>query len=68
VPDVTVHIPTIGLSDITVELGNRDGYFLKGVFHLLLEVKLNGQVINKLNLLSWDPTRGVWDADGVILL
>jgi hypothetical protein len=68
VPDAIVHILTTGLSDITVELGNRDDCFLTDVYHLILEVRSNGQVIDKVNLLSRESMPGVWDADNIVLL
>jgi hypothetical protein len=63
-----MHILTRGLPDVMVELTNRDGCFLMDVFHLILELKSDGQVKDKVNLLSRESTPGVWDADNILLL
>jgi hypothetical protein len=68
VPDVLVHILTTGLSGITVEVGSRDDCFLTDVYHLMLEVRSNGQVMDKVNLLSRESMPGVWDADNIVSL
>jgi hypothetical protein len=38
------------------------------VAHLILEVKSNGRVVDKVNLLSRESTPGVWDADVIVAL
>jgi hypothetical protein len=55
-------------SDITIELATRDDCFLMDIVHLILEVKSNNQVVDKVNLLSRESTPGVWDADTILVL
>jgi hypothetical protein len=38
------------------------------IVQLLLEVKVNGRVVDDINLLSHESRRGMWDADKIILL
>jgi hypothetical protein len=63
-----MHILIWFLLDITVELASRDDCFLTDICQLILEVKLNGQNVDKVNLLSQESASGVWNADRVILL
>jgi hypothetical protein len=51
--------------DTTVELTTRDDCFLIDVYHLLLEIKLDGRIVDKVNLLARESTPGVWDADKI---
>jgi hypothetical protein len=46
----------------------RDDCFLIDVVHLILELKLNDELIRKANMLSRESTPGVWDADSVLAL
>jgi hypothetical protein len=55
-------------SDTSVELAIRDDCFLMDVVHLILELKSNDQVIDKVNLISRESTPGVWDADSILIL
>ncbi|PVF93856.1 hypothetical protein CPB86DRAFT_789662 [Serendipita vermifera] len=56
------------LKDTTVELTTRDDDLLTDAAHLVLEIALNGELVDKTNLWSQDSARGVWNADKVLVL
>ncbi|KAG8823300.1 hypothetical protein FRC19_004231 [Serendipita sp. 401] len=53
---------------ITTELSAEDDHFLKDVFHLVLELKLNERSVDKTDLLSRESSPGVWDANEPLIL
>jgi hypothetical protein len=54
--------------DTSVELCSRDDYFLTNVAYLVLQVKLNGQVVEETGLTPRNSSPGVWDADKTLVL
>ncbi|PVF93589.1 hypothetical protein CPB86DRAFT_829240, partial [Serendipita vermifera] len=54
--------------DIAVELASRDDCFLTDIPHLVLELNQDGRMVDKVNLLSRESSRGVWDADKPLIL
>ncbi|PVF91323.1 hypothetical protein CPB86DRAFT_830641 [Serendipita vermifera] len=56
------------LEDIIVKLVCRDDCFLTDIAHLALELSQNGQIVDKVNLLSRKAIPGVWNADQRLIL
>ncbi|PVF92332.1 TPR-like protein, partial [Serendipita vermifera] len=56
------------LKDTTVELLTRDDEALKGITHLILEVDVNGRVVDKANLVSQATSPWKWDADQILVI
>ncbi|PVF91495.1 hypothetical protein CPB86DRAFT_770633, partial [Serendipita vermifera] len=56
------------LKDTTVELSTRDDESLKGITHLVLEVDVNGRVVDKANLVSQATSPWKWDADQILVI
>jgi hypothetical protein len=54
--------------ETTVELSTREDCFLTSTTHLLLEVTVDGQVIDTVNLLSQESDPWVWEADDILAL
>jgi hypothetical protein len=54
--------------DTTIELAGQDDRVLTDVARLILEINLNGQVVEKSDLISRESSPGVWDADQTIFL
>ncbi|PVF91357.1 hypothetical protein CPB86DRAFT_878568, partial [Serendipita vermifera] len=52
----------------SVELSNRENCSLTDIAQLILEISLNGQVVDKANLLSRKSTPAVWHADQPLVL
>ncbi|KAG8815416.1 hypothetical protein FRC17_000719, partial [Serendipita sp. 399] len=44
------------------------GHFLEDIGLLILEVNVDGEVVDKVNLLSREAVTGTWDADEVLIL
>ncbi|KAG9055735.1 hypothetical protein FS842_001407, partial [Serendipita sp. 407] len=59
-----MHLLTFSRPGISVELPAQDDHFLNDIFHLVLELKLSDGSVDRVDLLSRDPTLGVWDANG----
>lgn len=53
---------------MSVELAIRDDCFLTNVVHLMLELKVNDEVIQQVNLVSPEATARVWEADNMLIL
>ncbi|PVF92843.1 hypothetical protein CPB86DRAFT_147129, partial [Serendipita vermifera] len=58
----------LSFKDITVELASEDDCFLTDIPHLVLELKQDGRAIDKVNLLSRESSRRIWDADEPLIL
>ncbi|PVF92657.1 hypothetical protein CPB86DRAFT_801846 [Serendipita vermifera] len=58
----------LALKDTTIQLSTRDDESLKGIKHLVLEVNMNGQVVDKANLLSQTSSPWKWDADQILVI
>ncbi|PVF92187.1 TPR-like protein, partial [Serendipita vermifera] len=56
------------LKDTTVELSTRDDESLKGSTHIVLEVEVNGRVVDKANLVSQATSPWKWDADQILVI
>jgi hypothetical protein len=65
---VIVYILTPLESDIVLELATREDRFFMNTVHLILEVKLNGQVIDEASLFRRKFTPGVWDAEKPVVM
>jgi hypothetical protein len=63
-----LHIVTLSLLDVTVELASREDSFLIDIVLLKLEVKLDDRIVDRVNLLSRELAPGIWDADQVVVL
>jgi hypothetical protein len=63
-----LHIVTLSLPDVTVELASREDSFLLDIVLLMLEIKLDNRIVDKVNLLSRESAPGIWDADQVVVL
>jgi hypothetical protein len=55
-------------SDITVESSPREDPLLIDVTHLILEISSDGKVIGTANLSSRESTRGVWNANQMLVM
>ncbi|PVF91494.1 hypothetical protein CPB86DRAFT_878492 [Serendipita vermifera] len=56
------------LKDTTVELSTRDNESLRGITRLVLEVNVNGRVVDKANLVSQMTSPWEWDADDILVI
>ncbi|PVF92334.1 hypothetical protein CPB86DRAFT_769512 [Serendipita vermifera] len=56
------------LEDTTIELSTRDDESLQKITHLVLEVNVNGRVVDKANLLSQTSSPWKWDADQILVI
>ncbi|PVF91748.1 hypothetical protein CPB86DRAFT_770310 [Serendipita vermifera] len=55
------------LKDARIELSSRD-YLLKEAGNLILEITVDGQVVDKMNLLSREADPLVWEADQILAI
>ncbi|KAG8811509.1 hypothetical protein FRC17_002424, partial [Serendipita sp. 399] len=56
------------LKNITLESSCQPGHFLEDIGLLILELKVDGEAVDKVNLLSRKAVTGTWDADEVLIL
>ncbi|PVF97664.1 hypothetical protein CPB86DRAFT_797953 [Serendipita vermifera] len=68
----TVSLPNIRhniivLTDTTVELSTRKSHLFKGITRLKLEVKVNGQIRDRVYLFSQKGNPGVWEAERLVM-
>jgi hypothetical protein len=54
--------------DTSVELSLPDNNLLRDIYHMRLEVSVNGQVVDKADLYSRESVPGVWDANAILVL
>ncbi|PVF98136.1 hypothetical protein CPB86DRAFT_873630 [Serendipita vermifera] len=55
-------------TDITVELSEKDNCFMTEIDHLVLEIIVNDQSVDKVNLVSRESEPGNWDAGRKLIL
>ncbi|KAG8815833.1 hypothetical protein FRC17_000569, partial [Serendipita sp. 399] len=56
------------LKNITLESSCQPGHFLEDIGLLILELNVDGEAVDKVNLLSRKAVTGTWDADEVLIL